>query len=113
MEAARSDFGGISEQVLTAGPLEVRLDQRTVLADGRGIVLTVREFHLLAALASLALPRLFGHAVDQAQHLLTAGPAQAAAAHGPAVEPFSDRPPPCRSTRPAGRSDRRAARSGR
>ena len=52
MEAARSDFGGISEQVLTAGPLEVRLDQRTVLADGRGIVLTVREFHLLAALAS-------------------------------------------------------------
>jgi DNA-binding response OmpR family regulator len=32
--------------------VEVRLDQRTVLADGRGIVLTVREFHLLAVLAS-------------------------------------------------------------
>lgn len=32
--------------------MEVRLDQQTVLADGRGIVLTVREFHLLAVLAS-------------------------------------------------------------
>ena len=52
MEAARSDPGGGTDQSLIAGPLEVRLDQRTVLADGRGIVLTVREFHLLAALAS-------------------------------------------------------------
>ncbi len=52
MEAARSDLRGASEEVLVAGPLEVRLDQRTVLADGRGIVLTVREFHLLAVLAS-------------------------------------------------------------
>lgn len=41
-----------TDQVLTAGPLEVRPDRRTVLADGRGLVLTVREFHLLAALAS-------------------------------------------------------------
>lgn len=39
-------------EVLNAGPLEVRPDQRTVLADGRVLVLTVREFYLLAALAS-------------------------------------------------------------
>lgn len=52
MEAARSNLNGSADQTLTAGPLEVRLDQRTVLADGRGIVLTVREFHLLAVLAS-------------------------------------------------------------
>ncbi|WP_374574266.1 ABC transporter ATP-binding protein [Phenylobacterium sp.] len=35
-----------------------------------------------AAVASLTLPRLFGHAVDQAQHLLQAGPAEAGAARG-------------------------------
>ena len=52
MEAARSDLRGTSGEVLVAGPLEVRLDQRTVLADGRGIVLTVREFHLLSVPAS-------------------------------------------------------------
>lgn len=52
MEAAKSRTGGSAGHVLTAGPLEVRLDQRTVLADGRGIILTVREFHLLAVLAS-------------------------------------------------------------
>lgn len=51
MEAAKS-IDGSADQVLRAGPLEVRLDQRTVLADGRGLVLTVREFHLLAVLAS-------------------------------------------------------------
>lgn len=39
-------------QVLAAGPLEVCLGQRTVLADGLGLVLTVREYHLLAALAA-------------------------------------------------------------
>lgn len=39
-------------RVLKAGPLEVRLDQRTVLSDGLSLVLTVREFHLLAALAT-------------------------------------------------------------
>ncbi|MCB0869578.1 MAG: winged helix-turn-helix transcriptional regulator [Solirubrobacterales bacterium] len=52
MEAANSHLNGPGGEVLTAGPLEVRLDQRTVLADGRGLVLTVREFHLLAVLAS-------------------------------------------------------------
>ncbi len=46
MHPTRSDG-----RILTAGPLEVRLDQQTVLADGRGVVLTVREFHLLAVLA--------------------------------------------------------------
>jgi len=51
MEAARN-LDGSADQILRAGPLEVRLDQRTVLADGRGIILTVREFHLLAVLAS-------------------------------------------------------------
>ena len=52
MEAANSGLNGSRAEVLSAGPLEVRLDQRTVLADGRGLMLTVREFHLLAALAS-------------------------------------------------------------
>ncbi|MCB0858408.1 MAG: response regulator transcription factor [Solirubrobacterales bacterium] len=52
MDAAGSDLNASSGQVLVAGPLEVRLDQRTVLADGRVMVLTVREFHLLAVLAS-------------------------------------------------------------
>ncbi|MBN8868530.1 MAG: winged helix-turn-helix transcriptional regulator [Solirubrobacterales bacterium] len=52
MEAARSQPDDGVGQTLSAGPLEVRLDQQTVLADGRGIVLTVREFHLLAVLAS-------------------------------------------------------------
>ena len=51
MEAANSHPNGAGDQVLTAGPLEVRLGQRTVLADGRGLVLSVREFHLLAVLA--------------------------------------------------------------
>jgi DNA-binding response OmpR family regulator len=49
---AANNLEGSADHVLRAGPLEVRLDQRTVLADGRGIVLTVREFHLLAVLAS-------------------------------------------------------------
>lgn len=48
---ARSHPAETPDRVLVAGPLEVRLDQRTVLADGRGLVLTVREFHLLAVLA--------------------------------------------------------------
>ncbi len=39
-------------QVLKAGPLEIRLGQKTVLCDGLSLVLTVREFHLLAALAT-------------------------------------------------------------
>jgi DNA-binding response OmpR family regulator len=52
VEAAKSQTGGSAGHALRAGPLEVRLDQRTVLADGRGIILTVREFHLLAVLAS-------------------------------------------------------------
>ncbi|MDQ2622553.1 MAG: response regulator transcription factor [Actinomycetota bacterium] len=39
-------------RVLKAGPLEIRLHQRTVLSDGLSLVLTVREFHLLAALAT-------------------------------------------------------------
>ena len=52
LEAAKSQLSDSADYVLKAGPLEVRLDQRTVLADGRGIVLTVREFHLLAVLAS-------------------------------------------------------------
>lgn len=51
MEAKSPTAAGEGE-VLNAGPLEVRLAQRTVLADGRGLVLTVREFHLLAALAA-------------------------------------------------------------
>jgi DNA-binding response OmpR family regulator len=36
------------------GPLEVLLDRRTVLTDGRTLPLTVREFHLLASLATRA-----------------------------------------------------------
>lgn len=52
METAGSQTNGSPDETLIAGPLEVRLDQRTVLADGRAIVLTVREFHLLAVLAS-------------------------------------------------------------
>lgn len=51
MEAANSHREGSEGQVLTAGPLQVRLNQKTVLADGRVIVLTVREFNLLAVLA--------------------------------------------------------------
>jgi DNA-binding response OmpR family regulator len=37
---------------LLAGPLEVRVRDRTVLADGRPLRLTVREFQILTALAS-------------------------------------------------------------
>ncbi len=50
--AGQEDSTRPAEQVLTAGPLVVRLDHRTVLADGLSLVLTVREFHLLAALAT-------------------------------------------------------------
>ncbi len=52
MDASNSQLNGSEGEVVAAGPLEVRLGQRTVLADGRGLVLTVREFHLLAVLAS-------------------------------------------------------------
>jgi hypothetical protein len=37
-------------------------------------VLAVASLSLPAAAASLSLPRLFGHAVNQAQHLLVSGP---------------------------------------
>jgi DNA-binding response OmpR family regulator len=40
------------EGTLGAGPLEVHASERTVLADGRPLRLTVREFQILAALAS-------------------------------------------------------------
>jgi DNA-binding response OmpR family regulator len=44
MEAARS------EEVLLAGELEVRPDEGLVLAAGRAVTLSVREFQLLVAL---------------------------------------------------------------
>jgi hypothetical protein len=33
---------------MTAGPLEVRFEESTVLADGRPLMRTVREFQILA-----------------------------------------------------------------
>ncbi|MCB0827208.1 MAG: response regulator transcription factor [Solirubrobacterales bacterium] len=42
------------DPVLRAGPLEVRLGDRTVLADQRPLPLTVREFQILAALVNRA-----------------------------------------------------------
>jgi DNA-binding response OmpR family regulator len=38
--------------VTTTGPLEIRADETTVLADGRRVGLTVREFEVLLALAA-------------------------------------------------------------
>jgi DNA-binding response OmpR family regulator len=40
------------DQVVRAGPLEIRPPERTALADGRVLELTVRELQLLEALAS-------------------------------------------------------------
>jgi DNA-binding response OmpR family regulator len=40
------------DSVLKAGPLEVRADEQTVLADQRTLPLTVREFQILSALAA-------------------------------------------------------------
>jgi len=40
------------EEALRAGPLEVRVREHTVLADGRTLRLTVREYQILTALAS-------------------------------------------------------------
>jgi DNA-binding response OmpR family regulator len=40
------------DQVLRAGPLEIRSRERTALAEGRVLALTVRELQLLEALAS-------------------------------------------------------------
>lgn len=42
------------DSVLRAGPLEVRFREKTVLADGRVLMLTVREFQILMALVSNA-----------------------------------------------------------
>lgn len=40
--------------MLRAGPLEVRFEERTVLADERPLMLTVREFQILTALVARA-----------------------------------------------------------
>ena len=53
MEAARSD------EVIRAGQLEIRPDDALVLADGRPLNLSVREYGVLLALASRA-PRIAG-----------------------------------------------------
>ncbi len=45
-------FSRQEEEVLREGPLEIRAGERTVLADGRPLHLTVREFQVLTALAS-------------------------------------------------------------
>ncbi len=42
------------DSVLRAGPLEVRFDETTVLADDRPLMLTVREFQILTALVAKA-----------------------------------------------------------
>ncbi|MBK8293220.1 MAG: response regulator transcription factor [Solirubrobacterales bacterium] len=42
------------DSVLRAGPLEVRFEERTVLADERPLMLTVREFQILTALVARA-----------------------------------------------------------
>lgn len=63
--------GPAGERALKAGPLEVRLDERTVLADGLTLVLTVREFHLLAALATRP-ERVLGR--DELYGLVWGGP---------------------------------------
>lgn len=57
--------------VFKAGPLEIRPDQRTVLSDGLSLVLTVREFHLLAAFATRP-ERVLGR--DELYRLVWGGP---------------------------------------
>ncbi len=49
-ESAQS--GDVSTDVLYAGELEIRLHEGLVLASGQALVLSVREFELLVALAS-------------------------------------------------------------
>lgn len=53
-ESTETRFFGNGDltEVVRSGPLEVRVEQRTALADGRTLSLTVREFQLLAAMAS-------------------------------------------------------------
>ncbi len=55
-EAAQVSRNGSpwGDDVLRAGPLEIRAGERTVLADGNSLTLTVRELHLLLALARRA-----------------------------------------------------------
>jgi DNA-binding response OmpR family regulator len=48
----RSFSSGGLTQVVRSGPLEIRIERRTALVDGRTLALTVREFQLLAAMAS-------------------------------------------------------------
>jgi DNA-binding response OmpR family regulator len=50
MEAA----GGYDQHVVRAGPLEVRPSESLVLADGRALVLSVREYAVLVALTQRA-----------------------------------------------------------
>lgn len=56
MVAVHQDNAGVSAQegILHAGELEIRLGEGLVLAVGRALTLSVREFELLVALASRA-----------------------------------------------------------